>query len=66
MTNTQDPNTDEIEVTPKSSCRHCFGTGFIGRNVITGHRVVCSCVRKQLEKIHAQGKKKLVIKKDPS
>jgi hypothetical protein len=29
--------------TPKKSCKHCYGTGFIGKNPDTGEQVRCKC-----------------------
>lgn len=32
----------------KKSCKHCFGSGVYGRMVLTGQKVICSCVWKAL------------------
>jgi len=32
---------------PKSSCRHCLGSGFIGRDVDSGLKVKCKCVKRK-------------------
>ncbi len=31
---------------PKRNCKHCYGRGQMGRNVVTGKRIVCVCVDK--------------------
>lgn len=31
---------------PKSSCPHCYGRGYIGRNVTTNKIVICRCIRR--------------------
>lgn len=31
------------EHTPKKSCVHCHGTGYVGREISTGTSIVCNC-----------------------
>jgi hypothetical protein len=33
----------------KVNCKHCHGTGYIGKNVKTDRYVICSCAFKKLE-----------------
>ncbi len=33
-----------IEKYPDSSCKHCHGRGYTGRDTITGHVIPCRCV----------------------
>lgn len=34
---------------PKASCKHCFGRGYTGTDVTSGHFQMCSCVIKQID-----------------
>jgi len=42
-TKTLDNGQLEITNLPKSSCKKCYGRGYIHRNIKTGHYNMCSC-----------------------
>jgi hypothetical protein len=33
----------------KVNCKHCHGTGYIGRNIKTNKYVICQCAFKKIE-----------------
>lgn len=50
---TQKPPTDPaLQVKPKSSCPHCYGRGFIGKDMATGKKIVCRCVKRSFERVN--------------
>ncbi len=46
----------EIDVSPDPKCRHCFGRGHEGRDVVTGKIRPCRCVLKKINKLRLEGK----------
>lgn len=47
---TKAPVDPELEVKPKSSCRHCYGRGYIGTDTHTKKKILCRCVQKSFAK----------------
>lgn len=43
-----------LKVTPKSSCRHCHGRGYVGTNVHTRKKIICRCVKKAFDRANRQ------------
>jgi hypothetical protein len=35
---------EQIARQPKKNCRHCYGRGHMGKNLVTGRYVPCYCV----------------------
>ncbi len=46
----------EIDVSPDRNCKHCYGRGHEGRDVLTGRIQVCRCVLKKINKLRLEGK----------
>ena len=47
-----DETDPELQVKPKSSCRHCHGRGYIGTDVKTNKKVICACVRRSFDRVN--------------
>ncbi len=47
---------EEIDVSPDPKCKHCFGRGHEGRDVVTGKIRPCRCVLKKINKLRLEGK----------
>lgn len=46
----------EIDVSPNPNCKHCYGRGHEGRDVLTGKIRVCRCVLKKINELRLEGK----------
>ncbi len=46
----------EIDVSPDPNCKHCYGRGHEGRDVLTGKIRVCRCVLKKINKLRLKEK----------
>ncbi|MGV0949291.1 MAG: hypothetical protein ACOYB3_01370 [Azonexus sp.] len=51
------PKKTEIQVKPKSSCRHCHGRGYVGKDTSTGKKIICRCVKRSF--MRANNEKKI-------
>ena len=47
---------DAIDISPDPNCKHCYGRGSEGRNVLTGRMEVCRCVLKKINKLRLKGR----------
>ena len=36
---------NEVYVLPKRSCKKCYGRGHVGKNLMTGKVVMCTCMK---------------------
>ncbi len=45
----------EIDVSPDPNCKHCYGRGHEGRDVLTGRIQVCRCVLKRINRLRLRG-----------
>lgn len=50
------PKKPEIEVKPKSSCRHCYGRGYVGTDTATKKKIICRCVKRAFMKANNEKK----------
>lgn len=50
------PKKPEIEIKPKSSCRHCYGRGYVGKDTATGKKIICRCVKRAFMKANNENK----------
>ena len=48
---TKAPVDPELEVKPKSSCRHCHGRGYVGTDFHTKKKILCRCVQRSFAKV---------------
>ena len=40
-----------VNIAPDQNCKHCYGRGSEGRNVLTNRIVLCRCVVKKIDKL---------------
>jgi len=49
---TPKPIDPALQVKPKSSCRHCYGRGYVGTNTETGQKIICRCVKRSFAQVN--------------
>lgn len=49
---TKAPVDPELQVKPKSSCRHCYGRGYVGTDFHTKKKIICRCVKKDFARVN--------------
>lgn len=47
----------ELEVKPKSSCKHCLGRGYVGTDTRTRKKIMCRCVERSFQKVNRERKR---------
>lgn len=58
------PVDPDLQVKPKSSCRHCHGRGYIGTDILTRKKVICRCVQKDFLRVNKLKKAREMAVKD--